>query len=112
VTGRLRRRFRTWRASHDWFEGISVILGVLFFVAAAVCVWGFVVALGSLGDAAEPGLARVTGPLSGSSSGTVHATRWFAIVLFGLLAVLTAAVGWFLSGDAIERSARRMRGRA
>ena len=112
MTGRLRRRFRTWRGSHDWFEGISVVLGILFFVAAAACIWGFVVALGSLGDAAESGLARATGPLGGSTSGTVHATRWFAIVLFGLFAVLTGAVGWFLVGDAIERSARRIRGRA
>ena len=112
MTGRLRRRFRDRRASHDWLEGISVVLGIVFFLVAVACVWGFVVALGSLGDSAEPGLARVTGPLGGSSSGTVHATRWFAIVLFGLFAVLTAAVGWFLAGDAIERSARRVRGRA
>jgi hypothetical protein len=98
-------------ASHDWFEGWSVALGVLFALVALACLTAFAVALGSLNDPAESGLASARGILQGSSTGTVHASRVFALVLFALFAVIAGAVSWVLTGDAIRRATRRIRGR-
>ena len=102
----LRRRFHQRMAEHDWFEGFSVVLGSVFLLIAVACVWGFGVSLLSLGDA-EPDLSSQSSVLSGSSQGTVEATRWFGIVLFAIFALLAFAVGWFLAGDAIRRRFRR-----
>jgi uncharacterized membrane protein YhdT len=103
-----RRRFRQRMAEHDWLEGASVVLGGVFIVIAAACVWGFVVAVSSLGDA-EPGISSQPSVLSGSTPGAIQATRWFGIALFAIFAVLAAAVGWFLAGDAVRRTLRRSR---
>jgi amino acid transporter len=103
-----RRRFRQWKADHDWLEGVSVVLGGVFLLVAIACVWGLVVAVSSLGHA-EPGISAQPSVLSGSTEGTVQATRWFGIVLFAIFALLTAAVGWFLAGDRIRRALRRDR---
>jgi len=106
----LRRRFRQAAATHDWLEGVSLVLGGVFFLATVACVWGFAVAVTSLGDP-EPGLALQPGIVQGSTEGTVQATRWFGMALFGVLAVLTLAVAWFLTSDALRRAARRFRDR-
>jgi hypothetical protein len=98
-------------AEHDWLEAGSAILGSVFLAAAVACAWALVVAVTSLGEV-ETELAGTTGVLAGSSPSTIEATRWFGIVLFGLLTVLTAAVGWFLAGDAIRRMVGRSRARA
>ena len=107
----LRRRFRQAAATHDWLEGVSLVLGGVFFLATVACVWGFTIAVTSLGDA-EPGLASQPGLVQGSSEGTVQVTRWFGMALFGVLGVLTLAVARFLTGDALRRTARRFRGRS
>jgi hypothetical protein len=99
-------------ASHDWFEGVSVVLGVVFALAAVACLWAFGVALASLNDPADAGLATARGILQGSSDGTVHVSRAFALVLFGILGLLSLAVSWFLTGDVIRRAAKRLRGEA
>ena len=106
----MRRRFRQAAATHDWLEGVSLLLGGVFFLAAVACVWGFVVALSSLGDP-EPGLASQPGIVQGSTEGTVEATRWFGLALFGVLGVVTLAVAWFLTSDVLGRGVRRLRGR-
>jgi hypothetical protein len=98
-------------AAHDWFEGASVVLGIVFALVAVACLTAFGVALVSLNDPAESGLASVRGVLQGSSDGTVHASRAFALVLFGVFGLLAAAVSWFLVGDNVRRSLRRLRGR-
>jgi threonine/homoserine/homoserine lactone efflux protein len=101
-----RRRFRQRMAEHDWLEGASVVIGVVFFLVAAACVWGLVVAVSSLGDA-EPDISSQPSVLSGSTQGTIQATRWFGIALFAIFALVAAAVGWFLAGDAVRRTLRR-----
>ena len=103
-----RRRFRQWKADHDWLEGVSVVLGGVFLLIAVACVWGLVVALTSLGHT-ETGLSAESTVLSNSSTGTVEATRWFGIVLFAIFALLAAAVGWFLAGDWVRRALHRDR---
>ena len=70
-------------AEHDWLEGVSVALGVLFLVIAVACVWGFAVAVTSLGDP-EPDINAQPSVLAGSTQGAVEATRWFGIVLFAM----------------------------
>jgi hypothetical protein len=105
-----RRRLRQSLAARDWFEGWSVVLGVIFALVAVACVAAFAVAVTSLDDPAERGLASARGVLQGSSTGTVHASRVFALVLFGLFALIAASVSWFLTGDAVRRTVRRMRG--
>ena len=107
----LRRDFRQRLAEHDWLEGASTVLGALFLVGAVACAWAFSVALASLGDV-EPAISDESTILSGSTQGALEATRWFGIVLFGLLTLVAAAVGWFLAGDAVRRAARRIRSRA
>ena len=108
ATSAWRRRFRQRMAEHDWLEGVSVVLGVIFLLVAVACVWGLVVAVTSLGHA-EEGLSAQPSVLSNSTEGTVQATRWFGIVLFAILALIAVAVGWFLAGDWIRRSLRRDR---
>ena len=112
IWSRSRRRFRQSLASHDWFEGVSVVIGIVFFLVAVACVWAFGVALSALGDPAEPGLGAQPGLLQGSTDGTVHVSRVFALVLFGILALLAAGVSWFLTGDAVRRAVRRLRSRS
>jgi hypothetical protein len=90
----LRRRFRRRFGGHDWFEGTSVVTGMVFLAGALVCVWAVGVCIATLGDA-EPGF--------GTSHGPLEATRGLGIVLLSLLAVALVGVGWFLAGDAIRR---------
>ena len=105
-----RRRFRQSMASHDWFEGVSTVVGVLFLLGTVVCLWALAVNVASLGDT-ETDLGRDSTILSGSNAGALQSTRWFGIVLFAVLAIVTAAVGWFLAGDAVHRATRRVRSR-
>jgi hypothetical protein len=97
-------------ASHDWFEGVSTVVGVLFFVGSAACVWALAVNVASLGDE-ETDLSRESTILSGSNAGALQSTRWFGIVLFAVLAIVLAAAGWFLAGDAVRRATARVRSR-
>lgn len=99
----LRRRLSEATAAHDWLEGLSTVLGVVFLVLAVVCVWGVVVGISTLGD---PDTAFETTP------GFLQATRGFGIVFFALFAFIAVAVGWFFAGDAIRHVARRFRRRA
>jgi hypothetical protein len=96
----LRRRFGGWAAGHDWLEGISIAIGLVFFALAALCVWGVVTAIASLGD---PDTAFE------SSQGFVQGIRGYGIVLFAILGLVAFGVAWFLSGDAIRRAGRRLR---
>lgn len=106
-----RRRARQALAAHDWLEGVSVALGLVFFLVALAATVGFGVAVSTLGDP-EPELARANEALlRGSTEGTLNVTRGFALVLFAVAALLAAAVGWFLAGDAVRRAMRRVRGR-
>ena len=107
-TRSLRRRFHQRMAEHDWLEGVSVALGVVFLLIAVACVWGLAVAVASLGES-EPDINAESSILTGSTPGAVEATRWFGIVLFAIFAVIAAAVGWFLAGDAVRRTFRRSR---
>ncbi len=99
----LRRRLSQATAAHDWLEGFSTALGLLFLVVAALCVWGVVVAITTLGD---DDAAFKTTP------GFIQATRGFGIVFFSVFALVAGAVGWFFAGDAIRRLWRRVRRRA
>lgn len=84
--------------------------GALFLLGAIACVWAVAITIGSLGDA-EPGISDEATILAGSAPGSLQATRWFGIVLFAVLAIVAAAVGWFLAGDAVRRVTRRLRPR-
>jgi hypothetical protein len=94
----LRRRLSEAAAAHDWVEGVSFALGIVFLLLAVVCVWGIGVAIASLGDA---------DPEFKTTEGFLQATRWFGIVLFGVLAVVATGVGWFFAGDTVRRLVRR-----
>lgn len=102
----IRRRFSETVAAHDWLEGLSVVLGLAFFVLAALCVWGIVAAITGWGDP-DPGFDPAG---TGTTVGFLKVTRGFGIVLFALFGFLAAGVGWFLAGDWIARTLRR-RGR-
>jgi len=95
----LRRRFGQTVAAHDWLEGASGLLGLVFLAAAVASAWAVVIALTSLGDA-EPGLE--------GSRGLLEATRGLGVLLFGAFAVISLAVGWFLAGEAVRRGIRRL----
>ena len=111
ATSAWRRRFRQWKADHDWLEGVSVVLGGVFLLVAVACVWGLVVALTSLGHT-ESGLSAEPSVLSNSSGSTVQATRWFGIVLFSIFALLAAAGGWLLAGEWVRRAVQSDRAAA
>lgn len=94
----VRRRWRQALAAHDWFEGMSIVLGVLFLAGALACVWVLVLLIASLGDL-DQGFKV--------SLGSLQAIRGLGIALFALLTVALSGVGWFLAGDAIRRVFRR-----
>ncbi len=98
----LRRRLSEATAAHDWLEGVSTVLGIVFLGLAAACVWAVVVGISTLGD---PDTAFET------TSGFLQATRGFGIVFFSLFGFVATAVGWFFAGDAVRRLARRVRRR-
>jgi hypothetical protein len=99
----LRRKLSEATAAHDWLEGVSTILGLVFLALAVVCVWAVAVGIATLGD---PDTAFRTTP------GFLQATRGFGIVVFALFAFIAAGVGWFFAGDTIGRMARRLRGKS
>lgn len=88
-------------AAHDWLEGVSVAVGILFFVLALACVWGLVTSISSWGEAAAPD--------SKTTVGFLNVTRGLGMVLFALFGFLAFGVGWFLAGDWIRRIFRRDR---
>jgi phosphotransferase system glucose/maltose/N-acetylglucosamine-specific IIC component len=98
----LRRRLSEATAAHDWLEGVSTALGLLFLVVAALCVWGIVVAIATLGD---------DDPAFKTTPGFLQAARGFGIVFFSFFALVAVAVGWFFAGDWVRRVWRRVRGR-
>lgn len=79
-----------------------MVIGLVFLVLGVLSSWGFVAALGGLGDP-EPAFE--------GSRGWVEATRGLGGVLFGLFAVLAFAVAWFFAGPALRRAGRRVVGR-
>lgn len=81
---------------------MSTALGVVFLILGLTSSLALVVALWSVRDQA-PGFE--------GSRGWLDTTRGFGVVLFGVLAVLALAVGWFLAGPAVRRAARRLLGR-
>lgn len=94
----LRRRMGETMAAHDWLEGVSAVIGILFLVLALACVWGFATAIASWGEAdADPK----------TTVGFLQVTRGFGIVLFALFAFIAFGVGWFLAGDWVRRLVRR-----
>ena len=94
----LRRRMGEAMAAHDWLEGVSVVIGLLFLLLAVACVWGLVTAIASWGDA-DADLK--------TSVGFLQVTRGFGVFLFAVFAFVAFGVGWFLAGDAIRRVFRR-----
>ena len=97
-----RRRLGEASAAHDWLEGVSFVLGLAFFALAVLCVWGIVTAVVNIGDTEGiPGTYAVAGFL--------EVTRGFAIVLFAVMGMVAAGVGWFFAGDTIKRWVRRGR---
>lgn len=94
----LRRRFRQATARHDWLEGASLVLGLLFLLATLACLWAVGVSIATLGD---------PDPEFRTTPGFLQASRGFGIVLFGVLAFVLGSVGWFLAGDAVRRLLRR-----
>ena len=99
-----RRRLSEATAAHDWLEGISFLLGLLFLFLAVLCVFGIVTAVTNVGDTESiPGTYAVAGFL--------EVTRGFAIVLFSLFGVVALAVGWFFAGDTFKRWFGRLRSR-
>jgi hypothetical protein len=99
-----RRRLSEATAAHDWVEGVSFVLGLVFLLLAALCVWGIVTGIANLGDTeAPPGTPVVVGFL--------EVTRGFAIVLFAVFGFVAWGVGWFLAGDRVKGWVRRARAR-
>ena len=99
-----RRRLSEATAAHDWLEGVSFVLGLAFFALALLCVWGIVTAVVNIGDTESiPGTYAVAGFL--------EVTRGFAIVLFAIMGLVSAGVGWFFAGDTLKRWVRRARTR-
>ena len=91
-------------AAFDWLEGASFVLGLGFLVLAVLCVWGIVTAVVNIGDTESiPGTYAVAGFL--------EVTRGFAIVLFAIMGLVSAGVGWFFAGDTLKRWVRRARTR-
>lgn len=99
----LRRRVRYAVGARDWLEGWTTALGVFFLLLAAACASGVVVSLTTLGDP-EPGF--------GAAPGFLQAARGTGVVLFGVVGVVSAGVGWFLAGPAIRRTSGRLRRRS
>jgi hypothetical protein len=87
-------------AAHDWLEGASIVVGLVFLVLAAMCAWGIVTAIASWGDVDEDFKTTV---------GFLKVTRGLGVVLFALFGFLALGVGWFLAGDWIRRVLRRDR---
>lgn len=79
-----------------------MLLGLVFLALAVASVWAFVVALASVGE---------TETAFEGSRGLLEATRGFGLVLFGVLALVSGAVGWFFAGEALRRAVRRLLGR-
>jgi hypothetical protein len=99
-----RRRLSEATAAHDWLEGMSFLLGVGFIVLAVLCLWGIATAVVNVGDGEGiPGTSSVAGFL--------EVTRGFAIVLFAIMGLVAAGVGWFFAGDTLKRWVRRARTR-
>lgn len=99
-----RRRLSEATAAHDWLEGVSFVLGLVFLLLAVLCVWGIVTGIANLGDTeALPGTTAVVGFL--------EVTRGFAIVLFAVFGFIALGVGWFLSGDTVRGWFARARAR-
>lgn len=85
-------------AAHDWLEGVSIAIGLLFLLLALACVWGLVTSVASWGqNDADPK----------TTVGFLNVTRGFGVVLFALLAFVAFGVGWFLAGSWIKRLFRR-----
>jgi hypothetical protein len=101
----LRRRLSEATAAHDWVEGVSFVLGLLFLLLAVLCVWGIATGIANLGDTeAPPGTPAVVGFL--------EVTRGFAIVLFAVFGFVAVGVGWFLAGDRVKGWLARARARS
>lgn len=99
-----RRRLSEATAAHDWLEGMSFVLGLGFIVLAVLCVWGIATAVVNVGDSEGiPGTYAV--------GSFLEVTRGFAIVLFAIMGLVAAAVGWFFAGDTFKRWVRRARTR-
>jgi hypothetical protein len=82
---------------HDWLEIFLTVLGFVFFVLTALCVVALVVDLATWND-----------PATGFSAGEgiLKLSKGFALALFSVGAVITAAVGWTLAGPAIRDRVR------
>ena len=97
-----RRRVGEVMAAHDWLEGVSTIVGLIFLLLAGVCVVGVGVSIATLGDP-DPGFK--------TSPGFLQAARGSGIVILGVMGFVFAGVGWFLAGDAMRRVLGRVRRR-
>ena len=98
----IRRRWGEAMAAHDWLEGVSVVVGVVFFLLAAVCAWALVTDIASWGQDPAPGLAD-------KGEGLLVTARVVGLLLFSVLGLVAFGVGWFLAGDGIRRILRRDR---
>lgn len=99
-----RRRLSEATAAHDWIEGVSVVLGMVFLILGILCVWGIVTSVVNIGDTEAP-----PGPTV--AVGFLEVTRGFAIVLFAIFGLVAFGVGWFLAGDRVKGWFARPRAR-
>ncbi|HET9250142.1 MAG TPA: hypothetical protein VFP13_09440 [Actinomycetota bacterium] len=99
-----RRRLSEATAAHDWLQGLTFLLGLAFFVLAALCAWGIATGIANIGDVEAPPGAPVT-------VGFLEVTRGFAIVLFALFGFIALGVGWFFAGDTLKGWLVRVRDR-
>jgi hypothetical protein len=84
---------------HDWLEIALTGLGLLFFALTLLCVTAIVVDLATWND-----------PATGFSAGegVLKLSKGFALALFSVGAVVTAAVGWMLAGVPIRDRLRAL----
>jgi hypothetical protein len=82
---------------HDWLEIALTGLGILFLGLMVLCVVAIVVDIATWND---------SGTGFSAGQGVMKLSKGFALALFSVGAVITAAVGWALVGPPLRDRAR------
>ena len=85
----------------NWLDILTGVLGLVFFGLSALSVVATVTVIATWGDP-EPSFPVGESFLQG--------LRGFSVVFFPVAAFVTAAAGWWLAGDQIKSTYRRLRG--